>query len=347
MREEATSPAGPCPTAARRREIEWPTLGVLAGVHAAWALILLNGHALPPWAAFLMLGPLLTLHSSLQHEVLHGHPFRSAALNEALVSLPLGLLVPYRRFRDQHLAHHHDPNLTDPYDDPETNYVDPAVWERMPPLLRLVLRGNNTLLGRMALGPFVSMWMLYSGDLAAVRAGDRAVARAYALHIAGAGIVLAAVLASSVPVWAYLGACWLCLSILKIRTFLEHRAERLPRERSVVIEDRGPLALLFLNNNFHAVHHARPGLPWYRLPAAYAADQGAILRRNGGYRYASYWPVIRDHLLRAKDPVAHPFWTWGNRTTARQDAEAVLAGMLPEGPRPEHAAVAARDPAAP
>jgi fatty acid desaturase len=40
--------------------------------------------------------------------------------------------VPYLRFRDTHLAHHHDPNLTDPYDDPESNFQDPAVWARTP-----------------------------------------------------------------------------------------------------------------------------------------------------------------------------------------------------------------------
>ncbi|TFL17394.1 fatty acid desaturase [Jannaschia formosa] len=288
-----------------------------------------------------MLGPLLTLHSSLQHEVLHGHPFRDPRANEATVFLPLGLAVPYRRFRDQHLAHHHDPNLTDPYDDPETNYVDPAAWQRMSPLRRLILRANNTLLGRMAVGPFLSLAGLWRGDLRAMRAGDAPVRRAWALHAVGAVPVLAAVAASGMPVWSYLAACWLALSILRIRTFLEHRAELRPRERSVVIEDRGPLAFLFLNNNFHAVHHACPGLPWYGLPAAYAADRAAVLRRNGGYRYRSYWPVIARHLLRAKDPVAHPFWTWGNRTTAREDAEALLAGVLPE-PLPPPAVAPAR-----
>ena len=42
----------------------------------------------------LIAAPLVTLHSSLQHEALHGHPTRSAALNEALVFPPLGLLFP-------------------------------------------------------------------------------------------------------------------------------------------------------------------------------------------------------------------------------------------------------------
>jgi fatty acid desaturase len=342
MRGDAFSPAPALPGAALRR-IEWPTLGLLLGVHAAWALILTLGGGLPPWAVVPLLGPLLTLHSSLQHEVLHGHPFRDAHANEATVFLPLGLMVPYRRFRDQHLAHHHDPNLTDPYDDPETNYVDPAVWQRMSPLRRLVLRANNTLLGRMALGPFLSLAEFLRGDLRAMRAGDAAVARAWSLHALGVVPVLAAIAVSGLSFWTYLAACWLALAILRIRTFLEHQAELRPRARSVIIEDRGPLAFLFLNNNFHALHHARPCLPWYALPAAYAAERAEVLRRNGGYRYRSYRQVIARHLLRAKDPVAHPFWTWGNRTTAREDAEALLAGVLPDpgpqAPAPAEAAI--------
>ena len=93
--------------------------------------------------------------SSLQHEVLHGHPFRNRRLNEALVFPGLTVHVPYLRFRDRHLAHHHDPLLTDPYDDPESNYHDPEVWARMPRLMHWLLRLNNALLGRMILGPVI------------------------------------------------------------------------------------------------------------------------------------------------------------------------------------------------
>ena len=81
----------------------------------------------------------------------------------------------------------------------------------------------------------------------------------------------------------------------------------------MIIEDRGPLALLFLNNNLHVVHHMHPEVPWYRLPALYAARRAHYLRRNGGYRYRSYTEGIRAHFLRAKDPVPHPLWTGDGR----------------------------------
>ena len=63
--------------------------------------------------------------------------------------------MPYVRFRDTHLAHHHDPILTDPYDDPEFNYMDPKVWAALSRWQQAVLRVNNTLLGRVVIGPLV------------------------------------------------------------------------------------------------------------------------------------------------------------------------------------------------
>ena len=144
----------------------------------------------------------------------------------------------------------------------------------------------------------------------ALRDGNRQVARAYLLHALGiVPVVLWLATVGSMPGWAYLLGCWLALALLRIRTFLEHQAHERAGARSVIIEDRGPLALLFLNNNFHAVHHANPKLPWYRLPAEYARRRDWWLRRNDGYAYRSYAEVFRHYLVRRKDPVAHPIWT--------------------------------------
>jgi len=96
--------------------------------------------------------------------------------------------------------------------------------------------------------------------------------------------------------------------VLKIRTFLEHQAHERARGRTVIIEDRGPLAFLFLNNNLHVVHHMHPKLPWYRLPKIYFNNREKYLARNDGYRYASYAEIFRRHLIRAKDPVPHPLY---------------------------------------
>jgi fatty acid desaturase len=76
----------------------------------------------------------------------------------------------------------------------------------------------------------------------------------------------------------------------------------------VIIESRGPLSLLFLNNNFHVVHHMHPNVPWYRLPALYFSNRDHYLRRNEGYLYSNYTQIIREYLFRAKDPVPHPIF---------------------------------------
>ena len=286
--------------------IEWPTLLLIAACYAVWALATTVLAALWLPLGFVVTILAVTLHSSLQHEVLHGHPFRSRALNEALVFLPLGLCFPYGRFRDLHLAHHRDENLTDPYDDPESNYMDPAVWARLPASVRLTLRANNTLLGRMLIGPAVSILAVLKADLRAIRGGDRAIRRDWLLHLAGMVPVLIWVAWSPMPLWLYIGAAYLGMSVLKIRTFLEHRAHELARGRTVIVEGRGLLPILFLYNNFHVVHHTKPRAPWYLLPALYAARREEFLRRNQGYIYASYGEVFRRYFLRAKDPVPHP-----------------------------------------
>jgi fatty acid desaturase len=290
--------------------VEWPTLWLILAVTGGWAALTACAATIGLWLAVPALALVLALHSSLQHEVIHGHPTPWPRLNDALVFPALAVLVPYERFKASHLAHHFDPSLTDPYDDPETNYLDPDVWARLPRAGRVLLAVNNTLLGRMVLGPLLGTWVLWSDDARAIGAGDRAVARAWLLHAAGLVPVVGwLALAGTMPLGAYLLGCSGGLALLKIRTFLEHQAHERAAARSVVIEDRGPLAFLFLNNNFHAVHHAHPRLPWYRLPAEYARRRDEFLRRNGGYRYRSYGEVFRLHLLRRKDPVAHPIWT--------------------------------------
>ncbi len=287
---------------------EWPTVALLAACYLGWALATTWLAALWLPLGMIAVVPFITLHSSLTHELLHGHPFRNPVWNEALVFPCLGLFVPYRRFRDLHIAHHQDSILTDPYDDPETNYKDPAVWTRLPGWARRVLGVNNTLAGRLLLGPAISIHALVTDDWRAIRRGDRAVLTGWLLHVPATLPVLWWVATSAMPVWAYLICAYAGFSILKIRTFLEHRAHERAEGRTVVIEDRGPLALLFLNNNYHAVHHAHPKAAWYRLPGMFAANREAVLRRNDGYFYRSYGEVFRRYFWHAKDPVPHPLW---------------------------------------
>ncbi len=293
----------------KRPSVEWPTLLLLVATYLVWMLATTVLWSFMPLLGLAAATLAIAQFSSLQHEVLHGHPFRSQRLSEATVFPGLTVFVPYLRFKDLHIQHHFDPNLTDPYDDPESNFQDPALWAQRSALSKLIFRINNTLAGRMLLGPALSTWALVRDDARAILAGNRRVAFGWLLHVPGVALVAVWLwLVGSMPVWAYLLAAYMGWSLLKIRTFLEHRAHDAARARSVVIESRGPLSLLFLNNNFHAVHHSQPAVAWYRLPALYHANRDHYMRRNEGYVFRDYREVFRQFLFRAKDPVPHPVW---------------------------------------
>jgi fatty acid desaturase len=289
--------------------IEWPTIALIIACTAVWMIATTWLASVSILAAILLLAPCITLHSSLQHEVLHGHPTRSALLNEALVFPAVSLVIPYRRFRDLHLAHHTDATLTDPYDDPESYYLTQGDWADLSPLRKRILQVNNTLLGRMTIGPALGLVALFKSDWDLIRAGDASVRNAWALHALGlVPIIWWFASVAALPFWAYMIAAYLAISILKIRTFLEHQAHAHAHGRTVVIEDRGVLAFLFLNNNFHVVHHIHPRVAWYKLPALYFNNRERYLTRNGGYVFENYRQIIANFLLRAKEPVAHPLW---------------------------------------
>jgi fatty acid desaturase len=278
--------------------------------YGLWSLATTAIYDLAPGLAVLLAALATAFHASLTHEVVHGHPFPGhPRLNAALVAPALTLIIPYGRFRDTHLAHHNDSILTDPYDDPESNYLAPEVWDALHQPTRWLLTLNNTLAGRMILGPAIGVFVFLRQDIRLIRAGDRQVLRDWILHVPALGLVAGWFLwVAAMPFWAFAIAAYLAMSILKIRTFLEHQAHERASGRTVIIEDRGPLAWMFLNNNLHVVHHMHPKVPWYRLWRLYSENASHYHRRNGGYVYRSYAEVFRAHFLRRKDPVPHPFW---------------------------------------
>jgi fatty acid desaturase len=308
--------------------VEWPTLLMLAATYSLWALGTTSLYTLFPVVAVILTGVAVAQFSSLQHELLHGHPFRAAWLNEAIGTPALGLTVPYGRFRETHLAHHHDPVLTDPYDDPESNYMDPVVWDRLPGWLRMVFRANNTLVGRILIGSVLGIILWLQGEARLLRQNAPGVRRDWGLHVLGLIPVVAWLWVAAMPWWAYLAAVWIGHALLKVRTFLEHRAHEAARARTVIVEDRGPLALLFLNNNLHVVHHMHPAVPWYALPALYAQNRDHYRRRNDHYVFANYLEVFRRYALRAKDRVPHPLMPGGEVAQAER-AEYIAARSQP------------------
>lgn len=284
---------------------ELPTWLLVVTVYGGWLLITMAYHSLP-WPITLVAGSwIIAWHMSLQHEIIHGHPTRSRAINAALGFLPLGLWLPYMRYRETHLAHHREEILTDPVDDPESYYVSAETWARFGAIRRALALFNNTLAGRLLIGPALGIWGFLAVEARACGSAQRF--RLWAVHLMGVTAVLYWVLVQvGIPLWAYLALfVYPGYSLSLLRSFAEHRAATLPERRTAIVESTSVLGLLFLHNNLHAVHHIRPDIPWYDIPDHYTANRDALVARNGGLVYNGYRDIFRRFLLRMHDQPVH------------------------------------------
>ena len=225
-----------------------------------------------------------------------------------LVSLPVGLVIPYRRYKTTHLKHHCDERLTDPYDDPESYYLAQMKWQGLSRPLKTLYSINNTLLGRLIIGPALVLAVFWTAEAHRARRSWRAFSHDWLPHLAGiASVFVWVVLVCEIPAWVYLfGVAYPGMSLILLRSFAEHQAHETAAHRTVVVETNPLLSLLFLNNNLHFAHHKYPQLAWYRLPEAYRAEADQIAVENGGYKFRGYREIARKHLLRAKETVPHP-----------------------------------------
>lgn len=305
------------------RQIEWPTVALIALCYGSWFAAGLFLWPVSAVAALVVMAIAVALQSSLMHEVLHGHPTRNAAINESLIALPIGIFWPYRRFKSLHLRHHRDERLTDPFDDPESFYQSLWAHDQMPKFFRVVLWLNNFMILRIFLGPIMGVGGLVWSDLAAIAKGDRKVLRAWVHH--GIGVAFVVWIVTSlfgVPIWLYLLVpAWAGHGIIAIRTYAEHQWSDVPEGRTIIVE-RSLLSVLFLNNNLHLVHHQKPNVPWYQLPALYWSKREEWVQKNDGYVYANYLALFMRFGFRPKEPVVHPAW--------RRDVEQQYI-FLPEG----------------
>jgi len=304
--------ARPSGTFQARRVRAWneaPTWLLAAAIYGGWAGLTWFCESLPWWLVLPLGGWLVAWQNSFQHEAVHGHPSRHPRLNAALAWPPLGLWMPFAIYRESHLAHHQTPELTDPVADPESYYVTTERWAAMGRPARALLTANNTLVGRMIVGPPLVVGRFWAGELRRLLAGDFAHGGAWLLHLTlCAPVLLWVTVACGIPPLDYvLLFAWPGLSLTLLRSFAEHRPAAGQDRRSAIVE-AGPLTrLLFLNNNLHALHHDRPELPWHALPAAFRRERAAILRGNGGYLFAGgYLEIARRFAFVPKNLPVHP-----------------------------------------
>ncbi len=290
------------------RTAEWPTLVVATAIYTGFAAITWFYHALPWWFILPAGGYLVAWHGSLQHEAVHGHPTRWRRVNELLVFPSLWLWLPYRVYQDTHVAHHREQRLTDPLNDPESYYLTAAQWRDCGRGMRGILLFRNTVTGRLLIGPLLAVWNLWRGELPRLMRRDPDAIKAWAVHVPACAIVLYwVVVVCDIPLGAYiLLFAYPGTALTLLRSFAEHQPANNPACRTVVVEASWPLALLYLNNNLHALHHQAPALPWYALPSRYRDQRQDILAANGGYRFRGYAEIVARYLLRPKEAVVHP-----------------------------------------
>jgi fatty acid desaturase len=289
-----------------RQSIEWPTVLVAVGVHGLWLAPLVLHRHLPLPVVVAALAVAIAWHGSLQHEVIHGHPFHRRAADDALASLPLSLWLPYPIYREHHLAHHLDRNLTDPFDDPESYYVTGVQWAAMTPLGRRLLVANRTLLGRLVIGP-AFLFVGFVGQQRDERHREPRLSQWWIGHVVAVGVLLTIVVRGfGLPLWQYLLAAYMGRSLSLVRSFCEHRYVEGEASRVAVVRAGRFFSLLFLHNNLHHTHHERPALAWYELPAA-AVELGSddIAAAGAGW-YDGYVDVARRYLLHPFDQPVHP-----------------------------------------
>ena len=294
--------------ASGRVSVEAPTLLVALIVYGGWVTVTLAYGRWPLIVVAPLTAVLVTLHGSLQHEIVHGHPTRWWGINRLLAIVPLGLYLPFERYRRSHLIHHIDERLTDPLDDPESYYWTPEGWARLSPLTRLIVRAQQSLAGRVTIGSLWSIARFWYQEWHVIVRNEKGVRAVWLEHLAWCvPVILWVKVVCGIPVWLYFFAMAVPgTSITLIRSFAEHRARPEARERIAIVEGSWILGPIFLFNNLHALHHETPGTAWYELPGLYRAERTRLIAANGGLVYRTYFDVARRFLFRAHDKPQHP-----------------------------------------
>ena len=225
------------------------------------------------------------------HECTHGSAFASSTGNRVgawLTSIPF-LMAPivYKTFHFEHHRHTQDPEL-----DPELlgktpGMQNPAGWRDWLALTSGLgmIRAKLLLARTFAFTPRdqwarVAPWCEHCKDADAL-------VRQCRLLIAIWGFALIALCFAPRAGALVLFAWWLSNVFMMLWISAEHTA--LPTSGAIVARTRSVTSNAFVrwwlwNMNYHAEHHAWPGMPWHALPAAHALVDDRLDATSPGYR---------------------------------------------------------------
>jgi fatty acid desaturase len=277
-----------------RERAEWRTLLVVFAVYGLTVLTVVRYEVLTPWLAIPMLAVLGAWHLSMQHEVLHGHPFKNQFLNDAIGGIPVTLWIPYLAFKKDHHEHHLS-DLTNPALDNESYYVSQEQWDKAGRIRRAAWTANRTILFRMFVWTIVSTITYVLSVLKRAVRNEKNDRLAVALHIIGVAFVVYLVSLSSMPLWQFaLGTLYGGRILNAIRPFPEHKYQSGVETRTAMIMAGRFMSLLMLNNNLHVAHHDEPGVPWYRYDKLMQRVNAVERARAAGVLYeGGYAEVFR------------------------------------------------------
>lgn len=284
-----------------RREFEWPTWLLLLTIVVAW-LALVRAHDVLPWALwFVAMVVLCAWYMSFQHELTHGHPTRWAAVNRLVGLAPLAVWYPYDAYERHHLIHHDDQHLTEPGVDTESNYTAQTQMQQLGGLSRWLRNSQRTVLGRLVLGPGLCVLALLRLTKDELARGESHMLRAWAWHVPLLVVLLVVLQGQGIAPLEYAAVGYFAFGLAMQRSLYEHRPAPLPSQRTVINEASLFWRLLFLNNNFHVVHHMYPGLQWYRIGAVYRANAAEFQALNGGFVLPGYGGLLARNLVQPVD----------------------------------------------
>ena len=282
---------------------DWRTLIIALLVYVGWFASVFTHKQLPWWATFALLTWFGAWHLSLQHELVHGHPFRNSKLNAALASLSVTMWVPFLSFRRDHISHHNS-TLTHPRFDTESYYALPEKWQTSGRFLRSIYWANRTLAFRLTVWSVFSAVQYFIADAwRAVRNVGNARA-AWLLHIPALVAVTFIVsnLAQMSMLEYLIGGVFGSHSLNMMRSFAEHKTLDTESTRTAMIDAGWLMGLLMLNNNLHIAHHDEPSAPWYEVPAV-AKRTNAYERaaKIGSLYKGGYGEIIRRFTFKPYD----------------------------------------------
>jgi fatty acid desaturase len=291
------------------RQFDGPTWLVALVLYGAWVALVWFHASLPWWVIVPVGGYLVAWHFSLQHEAIHSFRGVPAWLRFAVVFPPLGLWFPYPLYRRSHTTHHRDINLTIPGVDTESYYVLKADWERMGSLRRHLLLFNQTMAGRLLVGPPLRLWILLIKESRRLTQGDFSHVAHWAVHVVAVGALFWFISGvCGFPWWQYcLLVAFPGLSLSLLRAFTEHRAAPDSQERTASVESNAVFGILYLYNNLHVAHHLKPAMPWYDIPRFYRENRATLLQSNGHFVYRGYAELARRYFLAPVFSPVHPY----------------------------------------